>query len=1091
MRFGLLGPLEVRTDEKVLRLGGAKQRALLAILLVHANEVVSRDRLIEEIWPDRPPGGAAHSLDHQISRLRKVLDPPDTLVTQSGGYMLRANPGDIDVHRFEENLERGRQANAAGNPTEALATLDSALDLWRGPALAQIADEPLLCVEAQRLEELRLTALEERSDARLALGEHHHLVAELDALVQRHPLRERLRAQLMLALYRSGRQAEALRVYADARRALVDELGLEPGPELQQLEQSILRHDPSLAARRRVRFGRRGRIAALTVPVAAAVGAGVAILVSGAGGSGADSARPFNAVALVSARTGKVLDRTDQLSAPLQSRFFDGALWNLSGTGILSKIDPQTGKVVASANTAAVPCGLAAGEGALWVSDCSSPTVVRVDPDHGVVVGRATLPVPYNELADATQSVVVGAGSVWVGQGTANPSFVWRLDPESGRVQHRYVIPVGGAQALAFGDGALWVGGGAIGHLSRVDPVTNDVTSPARDLGQWLCCVAAGGGFVWAAVNPGGTVWKLTEHGDVVSSVKLGASVADLDYAEGALWAADGEGGRLVRIDPVTGAARPYRLGHSVMGTAVHDGVLALSVQPAGKDVTAGLEGRVAVVALPVDQLDATSTDPLGTQFAFNPVQVQFHYATCAKLFNYPDAEGPDGQKLAPEVATGFPTVTDAGRTYTFRIRSDFGFSPPSHEQVTAGSFRHALERYLSPAGGNYDPLRVLGDIVGAEAYSAGAAPHVSGISARDGTLVIRLLHPAGDLPARLSLPAFCAVPADLPTVPHGLPYPIPSAGPYYLAARSSNVFVLKPNPNYHGKRPRRLDAIVYKTGIDPGAAAAGIARGTIDYIAVQDAALAPDTVSARAAGARYRLTANNWTERLALNTSKPPFSDASRRRAVALALDRRQLAQALVGGDFQLPTSALLPPDLRAFQQPAYPLRPDLLLARRLMAGRHFRAVFAADADDAGNVFDPQLAQLLRTQLARIGITLTVIPLPQTLDPTQRSSALASADLARTGGNADDARDPVQYLLHLPYLTPSDRRQLVGIHALPLEQRVRAATAIAAQLEREARYIGYSDRATAELVSKRVGCTIDQPEYPGIDLAALCIRHG
>ena len=125
MRFGLLGPLEVRTDEKVLRLGGAKQRALLAILLVHANEVVSRDRLIEEIWPDRPPGGAAHSLDHQISRLRKVLDPPDTLVTRSGGYMLRATPGDIDVHRFEENLERGRQANAAGTPTEALAALDT------------------------------------------------------------------------------------------------------------------------------------------------------------------------------------------------------------------------------------------------------------------------------------------------------------------------------------------------------------------------------------------------------------------------------------------------------------------------------------------------------------------------------------------------------------------------------------------------------------------------------------------------------------------------------------------------------------------------------------------------------------------------------------------------------------------------------------------------------------------------------------------------------------------------------------------------------------------------------------------------------
>jgi DNA-binding SARP family transcriptional activator/ABC-type transport system substrate-binding protein/streptogramin lyase len=1091
MRFGLLGPLEVRTDEKVLRLGGDKQRALLAILLVHANEVVLRDRLLEEIWPDRPPGGAAHSLDHQISRLRKVLDPPDALVTRSGGYVLRVLPGDIDVHHFEENLERGRQANAAGKPTEALAALDAALDLWRGPALAGVVDEPFLAVEAQRLEELRLTALEERFDARLGLGEHHSLVAELDAFVKHHPLRERPRAQLMLALYRSGRQAEALRVYADARRALVDELGLEPGPELQQLERAILRQDPSLAAARRARLGRRGRVAALlAVPLAAALVAGVVVLAGRTGGSRADNSRSFDAVAFVSARTGKLVGHTDEVNAPLQSTFFDGALWNLSGTGILSKIDPQTGKVVARANTAAVPCGLAAGEGALWVSDCSSPTVVQVDPAHDIVVGRARLPVPFAPLADATQSVVVGAGSVWVGQGTDNPSYVWRLDPESGRVRHRYVIPAGGAEALAFGDGALWVGGGVIGRLSRIDPVTNEVTSPARDLGEWLCCVAAGGGYVWAAINPGGTVWKLSEHGDVVSSVKLGASVAELDYAEGALWAADGEGGRLVRIDPATDAARPYRLGHSVMGTAVHGGVLALSLQPAGKDVTAGIHGRVAVVALPVDQLDATSTDPLGTQFAFNPVQVQFHYATCAKLFNYPDNEGPDGQELAPEVAAGFPTVTDAGRTYTFRIHSGFGFSPPSHEQVTAASFRHALERYLSPAGGNYDPLVVLGDIVGAEAYSAGTAPHVSGISVRGDTLVIRLLHRAGDLPARLSLPAFCAVPVDLPTVPHGLPYPIPSAGPYYLADRSSDVFVLKPNPNYHGQRPRRLDAIVYRVGIEPGVAAAGIARGTIDYIAAQDLALAPHTASARAAGARYRLTANNWTERLALNTSRPLFSDATTRRAVALALDRPQLAYALGGADFQLPTSTLLPPNLRDSARPSYSLRPDLRAARRLMRGRHFRAVFAADADDAGNPFDSQLGQVLRTQLGRIGITLTIVPLPQTLDPAQRSAVLATADLARTGGNADDARDPVQYLLHLPYLTAPDRRQLVGIHALPSEQRARAAAAVAARLEREAAYIGYSDRATPELVSARLGCTIDQPEYPGIDLAALCIRH-
>ena len=383
-------------------------------------------------------------------------------------------------HRWE--ADRGR------------AELEAALGLWRGPALADVADELFAQVEASRLEELRLTALEERIDAQLALGEHTAWSPSSIPWFDGIPCASALRSQLMLALYRSGRQAEALRVYANARRTLVDELGLEPGPDLQRLEQAILRQDSSLSAPRRTRLGRRGRIAALlAVPlgVAVAVLAGVVILAGGKGAPRADSARSLNAVAFVSTRTGRLLDRTDELNAPLQSRFFGGAFWNLSATGILSKIDPQTGNVIGSANTAAVPCGLAAGEGALWISDCSSPTVVRIDPAHDIVVGRTTLPVPRTEVADATQSVVIGAGSVWVGQGFDNPSFVWRLDPESGRVQHRYVIPAGGAEALAFGDGALWVGGGVIGHLSRIDPVTNAVTSPARDLGEWLCCVAA------------------------------------------------------------------------------------------------------------------------------------------------------------------------------------------------------------------------------------------------------------------------------------------------------------------------------------------------------------------------------------------------------------------------------------------------------------------------------------------------------------------------------------------------------------------------------------------------------------------------
>jgi ABC-type transport system substrate-binding protein len=809
------------------------------------------------------------------------------------------------------------------------------------------------------------------------------------------------------------------------------------------------------------------------------------------GGTQSPRAQPAaqtESIALMSTRSGKVIGRTE-LQAPLLSRFGAGALWNVSLKGILTKIDPATGKVLATVNAVPLPCGLAVGEGSVWVTDCSSPTVVRVDPVHAAVVGRFTLPVPDAYLANSTQSVAVGAGSIWVGQGTANPSYVWRLDPQTGRVQHRYVVPEGGAEALAYGDDALWVGGGVIGRLSRIDPRTNEVTTPVRDFESWLCCVAAAGGYVWAAVNPADRIWKIGEDGEVVSSIKLTAGIEDLRYADGALWASDGEAGTVTRIDPTTDATRSYALGHHLMGVAVHRGVLAVSVQPAGQDVTANLTGRVVVVALKVNDLDWSSTDPLGTQFAFNADQVQFQYATCAKLFNYPDAPGAAGRRLVPEVAAGWPQITDGGRTYTFRIRQGYGFSPPSHEHVTAESFRHEIERVLSPNGAGPSD-RVL-DIVGAKAYSEGRAAHVSGVAANGDTLVIRLVKPAGDLVARLALPAFCAVPATLPTIPHGLPYPIPSAGPYYLADRSTDVFVLKANPNYHGPRRPRLDAIVYRTGIDPGRAAAQVAQGTVDYVQAGEPALAPDTVAARTAGSRYRLTPNNWTERLALNEARPLFADVRLRRAVAYALNRRALAHAFGNGELMLSTSRLLPPNLPdAGARPGYPLSSDLRAARRLMRGRHGHVVLAAWADASGVVYEPALIRAMKSQLAAIGITVRVVPLRQTNTPEQSAAVLATADIARTGGNAGDASEAVAYLLHLPYLPATARAELHRIAASPFSRRDAAAAALAGKLERDAYYVGYADPATPELVSKRLGCVIDQPVYPGVDLAALCLRH-
>ena len=241
--FRILGPLEVEGDRGPVALGGQRQKALLAVLLLEAGRVVPTDRLVDLLWGEHVPRTATTSLQNSVSRLRRELGA-DLLETRQPGYLLRADPERIDAQRFERLLRDARRAG----PEERRALLQRALDLWRGPALAEFTFEPFAQAEIRRLEELRLVAREERIDADLELGRHGDVVGELEALVGEHPLRETFRRQLMLALYRSGRQAEALDAYQDARARFVDDLGIEPGPVLRQLQAEILRHEAGIAA---------------------------------------------------------------------------------------------------------------------------------------------------------------------------------------------------------------------------------------------------------------------------------------------------------------------------------------------------------------------------------------------------------------------------------------------------------------------------------------------------------------------------------------------------------------------------------------------------------------------------------------------------------------------------------------------------------------------------------------------------------------------------------------------------------------------------------------------------------------------------
>ncbi|MCU1502420.1 MAG: ATPase-like protein [Ilumatobacteraceae bacterium] len=249
MHIALLGELEILDDdERDVVVTGAKLRALLVVLALHAGRVVAADQLVDALWGDEPPPAVRNGLQGLVSKLRRALGSTSLVAMRGGGYALELSPGAVDVHRFEQLVTEGRAAATRGEPGRAIELLAEADSLWRGDALAEFAYEEFAAVEISRMSELRLAAVEERLDMELQLGRHRGVIGELEALVSTHPLRERPRGLLMTALYRAGRQADALRIFQEGRRVLSEDLGLDPGPELRQLEAAVLAQDPSLDA---------------------------------------------------------------------------------------------------------------------------------------------------------------------------------------------------------------------------------------------------------------------------------------------------------------------------------------------------------------------------------------------------------------------------------------------------------------------------------------------------------------------------------------------------------------------------------------------------------------------------------------------------------------------------------------------------------------------------------------------------------------------------------------------------------------------------------------------------------------------------
>jgi YVTN family beta-propeller protein len=546
MEFRILGPLEVLDGGRPLSIRRGKEQALLAYLLLHANEVIPSARLIDVLWDERPPPTASKVLQNAVSNLRKQLGD-GRLVTRDPGYLLRVEEGELDLQQFELLAKEGR-------PDEALA-------LWRGPPLLDLHQQRFADEARRRLEERRLAALEERIDDDLAAGRDSELVSELENLVAEHPLRERLYGQLMLALYRAGRQGDALETFRRARRTLSEELGLEPGPQLQELERNILQQHPALAASlgtampSGVQRRSRGRQALLLVFVI--VGAAVASAYAlSRGDKHAPTVVP-NSVVKIDPTTNRIVDVVRVGRRPAAVAMVGRNLWvanSLDDT--LTHIDTSSGETRILGGFQ-YPTSLAEYGGTVLVGNNSSGVLVAIDGVSGVIVDRVRIP------GAAATFLAYGEQSVWVSEEEA---ALHRVNVATGAVTTR--VRNSGVHELAFGKGAVWVALGGRRQILRLD--ANDGTSERISIGGLPTGVAVGFGAVWVASSTDDSVWRIdATSGDVDDVVHVGDGPEGVAVAAYSVWVANHTAGTVSRIDPRTNdVVSTVRTGHFPLGLA-------------------------------------------------------------------------------------------------------------------------------------------------------------------------------------------------------------------------------------------------------------------------------------------------------------------------------------------------------------------------------------------------------------------------------------------------------------------------------------------------------------------------------------------
>jgi DNA-binding SARP family transcriptional activator len=572
VEFRILGPIEVTDAGRPLPLGGPKQRALLALLLLHANEVVPTATLIDAVWGESPPATVETILHGYVSKLRRVVGP--RLATKPPGYVLRVGDGELDARRFDRLVTEARDAE----PVERASRLREALALWRGPALVDFRYDDFAQADIARLDELRVATTEQRVDADLQVGRHAELVGELEALVREHPLRERLRAQLMLALYRAGRQVEALEAYRDARRTLVEEAGVEPGSALRKLERRILAQDEALAAPEPIPASVPPRQSRRRLVVGAAITA-VAVAVAAASAVSRKHEAPVEvpprSVAVLDPERNRVVDvvavgAQDVTVAVPETAVAVGGGWLWvanAGSRTVTRVDLRSHETETSA-VAVEPFALAIGAGTLWIAG-------RTDG-----LGRASVASPsvgdtVRLTADGltnAEDVVAARRDVWtLGIRPGGAMTIIRHDPETGEPVAREGVARGSTGGLAVTADAVWV----------TSTLQNLVRRISRDTGRPVdsirvpapTAIAAGADAVWVVSTIDDAVWRIDPATNLANEIRVPHGPTGVAVDASAVWVAHYDSGDVTRIDAARRTvAETIHIADTVSGVAAAGG---------------------------------------------------------------------------------------------------------------------------------------------------------------------------------------------------------------------------------------------------------------------------------------------------------------------------------------------------------------------------------------------------------------------------------------------------------------------------------------------------------------------------------------